>query len=337
MSKVRYILKRLLLMLLTLFIIFTLCFVLIKSLPQPAPEGNAEQVRIELERRELLGYNKPIMEQYFIYLRNILRGSFGVSWRIESGRDVASVLFSRIPPTLIINLLALLLALPTGLLLGIFAALKKDKWQDRAVMLGVMLLISVPSYVYAFLLQYVLYYKAGLFPPVIYSAADAASALGVNYSSDGGLSIWLSYPMLYSMTLPVLCLSLGTAASLARFVRAELVQALGAEYMLFAKAQGLSRWRAVTRHAMRNALVPVLPMLIGEFASVLSGSLIIERIFGVPGVGALYLTSVQQLDYDVFLFVSMFYTFISLFASVLVDISYGFIDPRMAVGVKNEQ
>lgn len=327
-------------MLLTLFIIFTLCFVLIKSLPQPAPEGNAEQVRIELEKRELLGYNKPIMEQYFIYLKNIFRGSFGVSWRIESGQDVASVLFSRIPPTLIINMLALLLALPMGLLLGIFAALKKDKWQDRAVMLGVMLLISVPSYVYAFLLQYVLYYKAGLFPPVIYSAADAASALGVSaYSADGTPSagIWLSYPMLYSMTLPVLCLSLGTAASLARLVRAELVQALGAEYMLFAKAQGLSKWRAVLRHALRNALVPVLPLLIGEFASVLSGSLIIERIFGVPGVGSLYLASVQQLDYDVFLFVSMFYSFISLFASVIVDISYGFIDPRMAVGVKDEQ
>ncbi len=323
-------------MFLTLFIIYSICFVLIKSLPQPMPEGNAEQVRLEMEKRELLGYNKPIMEQYVIYLKNILRGDFGVSWRIESGREVSDVLFSRIPPTLIINILALLFSVPIGLLLGIIAALKKDKWQDHVITLGVMLLISVPSYVLAFLLQYVLYFKADIFPGVIYSSADAASLAGIDGSNASSFSIWLSYPMLYSMALPVMSLGFGRAASLARLVRAELTEAIESKYVQFARAKGVSRGGAIITHALRNAMVPVLPILIGEFAAVMSGSLIIESIFGVPGVGSLYLMSVKQLDYDVFLFTSLFYTFISLLASIIVDISYGIVDPRITVGEKNE-
>jgi len=109
---------------------------------------------------------------------------------------------------------------------------------------------------------------------------------------------------------------------------------LTSDFMLLARAKGLTKRQATVRHAMRNAMVPILPMIIGEFASVLSGSLIIEQIFGVPGVGALYLSSINLLDYDVFLFVGMFYTLIGLSASILIDLSYGFIDPRIRMGAK---
>ena len=342
MQMTKYGIKRILLMFLTLFIIFTICFVLIKSLPMTVSGGTADQTQEEIARLERLGYNKPVMEQYGIYLKNIFtQWDWGTSWKIEKNADVTQVLFSRIAPTLILNVYSLIIAIPLGIGLGILAALKKNRWQDHLISTVVILFVSVPSYVYAFLVQYLLYFKAGAFPSVIYSLADAGKALGLTDAAVQAMiangeswRLWLSGPMLYSMVLPVMSLSFGTIAGLARFTRAELTEVLTSDFMLLARAKGLTKAQATTRHALRNAMVPILPMIIGEFASVLSGSLIIERIFSVPGVGALYLNSINQLDYDVFMFVSMFYTLISLSASLLIDLSYGFIDPRIRMGAK---
>lgn len=343
MQMLTYIIKRILLMLLTVFIIFTICFVLIKSLPQPPPVGTASQVELELEIRDRLGYNKPIMEQYGIYLNNILtKGDWGTSWKIEKFASVTDVLFSRITPTLVLNIYSLIFAIPLGIILGIIAALKKNKWQDHLISTVVMLFVSVPSYIYAFLVQYLLYFKVGgIFESDIFSLAEAGAKMGYTpeivqqmIANGEAWKIYLSGPMFVSMILPILSLAFGTIAGLARFTRAELTEVLTSDFMLLARAKGLTKRQATVRHAMRNAMVPILPMIIGEFASVLSGSLIIEQIFGVPGVGALYLSSINLLDYDVFLFVGMFYTLIGLSASILIDLSYGFIDPRIRMGAK---
>lgn len=316
----KYVLKRLLLMLFTLFVIMTLCFVLIKLL-EPSEIVDPTQAELEEAIREALGYDKPILVQYGIYWKNILtKFDFGVSFQIDYLASVTSVIGDRLLPTVLINLYSLVFSVPLGIALGIFAALKKNKWQDHTVSTLVMLFVSVPSFVYAFLLQYFLGYKLGWFPIQMASLTTAGS--------------YFSPQMFHSMILPVLALSFGSIATLARYTRAELTETLISDYMLLARAKGLTKGQATLRHALKNAMVPVLPSIIAMFVNILGGSLIIESIFSVPGVGKLYITSINLLDYNVFMMVTVFYTFIGLTANIIVDLSYGFLDPRIRMGAK---
>ena len=316
----KYVVKRIILMILTLFVIMTLCFVLIKLL-EPDEIMDITQMEREQAIREALGYNKPILVQYAIYLKNIItRFDFGVSFKIEYLGSVNSVIRDRLLPTVLLNLYALLFSVPTGICLGIAAALKKNKWQDHMISTMVMLFVSVPSFVYAFILQYFLGAKLGWFPIQMASIA-----------STGGYFTW---EMFVSMVLPILALSFGSIASLARFTRAELAESLTSEYMLLARAKGLTRGQATVRHALKTAMVPILPTIIAMFVNILSGSLVIEAVFSVPGVGGLYVQSINELDYNVFMAVTVFYTFIGLAANIVVDLSYGFLDPRIRMGAK---
>ena len=321
MKMALYILKRVLLALFVLFIITTACFMLVRMLPMELPtDPNLQQVM--LQRWEALGYNEPLPVQYGIYLKNIFTGwDFGTSWKIDQLAPAWDLLVDRLTPTVLVNLYSLLFSVPLGILLGICAAVKKGKWPDTLISTGVMVFVSVPSYVYAFLVQYFLYLKWGLFPLTVYSLADAGGS-------------WFTGKMFYSMVPAVLALSFGTIAGLARFTRAELTETLTADYMLLARAKGLSRRQATARHALKNAMVPILPTIISSFVGILGGSFIIEKIFSIPGVGALYISAITQRDYDVFMVDSIFYTFIGLLAGILVDISYGFIDPRIRMGEK---
>ena len=140
--------------------------------------------------------------------------------------------------------------------------------------------------------------------------------------------------MFHSMMPAVLALCLGSIAGYARYTRAELTEVLTNEFMLLARTKGLTKGQAVFRHALKNAMVPILPTIVAMFVSILSGSLVIEKIFAVPGIGGLYVTSIQELDYNVFMAVSIFYTFIGLAANIIVDLSYGFLDPRIRMGAK---
>lgn len=319
MRMTKYILKRLALMLFTFFIIITICFVLIRLLPQelPTEKNMAEVIKA---RWEALGYNKPILVQFGIYLKNIFTaGDFGTSWYISFRTPAMEVLTSRLAPTVLINLYSLIVSIPLGILLGIYAAIKKNKWQDSVISTGVMIFVSVPSYVYAFLVQYFLYFKLNWLPLQVYSLSDAGGS-------------WFTWKMFYSMIAPVIAMSFGEIAGLCRFTRAELTETLTSDYMLLARTKGLTRGQATARHALKNAMVPILPMIIGSFVSILSGSFIIEQIFSVPGVGQLFLKSINLFDYDVFMADSIFYTFIGLLAGIIVDISYGFIDPRIRMG-----
>lgn len=314
----KYVLKRILLMIFTLFVITTLCFVLIKLL-EPNEITNIAQKEREEAIREALGYNQPILVQYFIYLKNIFtKFDFGVSFKISYLASVNSIIGSKLLPTVLLNVYSLIISIPLGILLGIVAALKKNRWQDHTISTVVMLFVSVPSFVYAFILQY-FGSKIGL--PVTVASA----------SSAGG---YFTATMFVSMILPILALSFGSIASLARFTRAELTESLTSDYMLLARAKGLTKGQAVFRHALKNAMVPILPTIVAMFVSILSGSLVIEKIFAVPGIGGLYVTSIQELDYNVFMAVSIFYTFIGLAANIIVDLSYGFLDPRIRMGAK---
>ena len=151
--------------------------------------------------------------------------------------------------------------------------------------------------------------------------------------ADAGGS-WLTWKMFVSMILPMFSLAFGEIASLCRFTRAELTETLTSDYMLLARTKGLTRSQATIRHALKNAMVPILPMIIGSFIGILGGSMIIEQIFSIPGVGRLYLQSISLFDYDVFMVDTIFYTFVGLLGGIVTDISYGFIDPRIRMGEK---
>ena len=318
-SLLPYILKRIGLMILTFLVIATACFVLIKLLPLPAIKEQGRDTALILQRREALGYGKPIPVQYILYWKAVLRGDLGLGEQMYVGQEVSQIILSKIPYTVTVNLYAILLAVPLGLLLGIYAALRKGRWVDHTISTVVMVFISVPSYVYAFLVQYLLCYKWGLFPLTAESLQDTA---------------FFSGSMLRSMFPAVLSLAFGTVAALTRFARAELSEALTGEYLLLARAKGLTPGKVVTRHALRNAMVPILPMILGEFVGILGGSLIIEGIFAIPGVGSLYTTAISVRDYNFFMALTFFYTLIGLLSSLLVDLSYGFIDPRIKMGEK---
>ena len=324
MTMAKYVLKRVLFMLLTFLIIISIAFILIRLLPNEPPQQFGKDMQLVLQSRyrqglaDINGNPIPLLTQYFNFLRKTLIGfNWGVSEKLFFGQYCFDIFLERLPSTILVNAYSSIMAVPLGLMFGIYAALKKNKWQDHVISTGVMVMVSVPSYVYAFLIQYVLCFKMKLFPLVM----DA----GTNYFTAS---------MFRSMFPAVLALSLGSIAGYARFTRAELTEVLTSEYLLLARTKGLTRAQTTVRHALRNAMVPIFPSIISEVIAVLGGSLIIESIFVVPGVGRLYVDSINALDYNFFLLLSAFYTIIGLAAGIVVDLSYGIIDPRIRMGSK---
>lgn len=316
----KYVLKRIVLMLFTFFVITTICFLLIKMLPQEMPSDKNLSAQIQA-RWEALGYNKPLLVQYGIYLKNIItKWDFGTSWYLERMKPVTEVMGKRLLPTVLVNFYSLIISIPLGILLGIIAAIRKNRWEDQVISVLIILFVSVPSYVYAFIVQYLFYSK--------WHIVDKPTILALD---DAGGS-YLTWAMFKSMIPAIVSLSFGEIAGLCRFTRAELTETLTSDYMLLARTKGLTKGQATVRHALKNAMVPILPMIISSFIGILGGSMIIEQIFAIPGVGELYIKSIQQLDYDVFMLDSIFYTFVGLLAGIVVDISYGFIDPRIRMG-----
>ncbi len=332
----KYVLKRLGLMIMTFSIIFVMCFVLIKMLPIVVAAPSGEAADILYAQLEARGYimnvvrdpvsgtytfdNVPVMIQLGNYLKRIvMEGDFGIGTAMieYANKPVWDTFVEKLPPTILINVYSSLIGVPIGLGLGIFAALKKNKWQDQVINVVVILMISLPSIVFGLLVQYFLCFKFGWFPLLMDKGYD-----------------YFTWSMFKSMLPAVLSLCLGSIAGYTRYTRAELTEVLTSEFMLLARTKGLTRGQATVRHALRNAMVPIFPMILGEFISVLSGSLIIESMFSIPGVGKLYLTSIQVLDYDFFMLLSGFYTLVGLTAGIIIDISYGFIDPRIRMGAK---
>lgn len=318
----KYIIKRLLLMLMTFFIIMTFCFILIRLLPLniPVQPGKDWEYQVAVIKK-LYGLDKPLLIQYKIFLeRLITRFDWGFSTTIAALQPVTSVIGNKIGFTMIVNAYSFIFSMPLGVMFGVMAALKKNKWQDYVISVGVMLFISVPSYVYAFILQYFLAFKWPIFPLMMKEGTDL-----------------LSWSMFVSLVLPVLALSFGPIASLTRYTRAELTEVLTSDFMLLARTKGLSRKQATYRHAFRNSLVVVAPIIIGNFIGILGGSLVIENIFSIPGIGKLFVYAVEKRDYAVFLFDAMFYTAVGLLAGLFVDLSYGIIDPRIRMGGKKSE
>lgn len=262
----------------------------------------------------------PIAVQYKEWLTNVVtKFDWGTSTRIQINMPVTTVLNRTFKYTIGVNLLVLLIQIPFGLLIGSVAAIKKDKFFDNFVSIVIMIFISLPSFVVIMLLM-------------------------KWFGSD---LKWLPYqwpseqmPLdmrLLGYVIPVSSLSLGGVASLSRRVRAELSEGLTQDYVLLARTKGLSKKQAIFRHALRNALTPILPGLIFSFVGLLGGAGITEQVYGIPGAGRLFIDASLRgaPDYNVILYDTAFFGFIGLFTGILIDISYGLVDPRIKMGAKN--
>jgi oligopeptide transport system permease protein len=262
----------------------------------------------------------PIAKQYLSWVRNVaFDWNWGYSTRVSVNTPVFEILAVRIPVTMKLNLIALFFYIPIGFGLGIVAALRKNTWLDNLISFGVMIFISVPSFVVMTLLLLVFGYMLE-WVPTQYPASDITD-------------FWIQFR---GLILPVMGLSFGSIAGLTRLTRAELTEVLTSEFLLLARTKGLTKRQAVIRHAMRNSMVPLVPSIIGSFVGLLSGSIIIEMIYSVPGVGRVFLRAMTRgsYDYNLILASTAFYTTIGLFAVLLVDLSYGIVDPRIRMGAR---
>jgi len=345
---VKYSLKRIGLLLLTTFIILTITFVLIKMLPDAAITGNdvaqrafcddqvtkgyylvfnAPQTKygetIILPYTDAAGYTwyyyrKPIILQYGTWLKNIVTAwDWGTSSAIERGRGAMTIIFERLKPTVIINIFSLLVSLPLGFIFGIWAALRKNKPVDHVINVIVMIFISVPSFVTISLLLLILGYNTHWLPTQWPAASTATTAA---YAK--------------ALVIPVLALTFGTVAVFTRYTRAELTEVMSSEFLLLARTKGLTKRQCIVRHALRNSMVPIVPMIIGQFISVLSGSIILEQLYRISGIGGLYIEALNAKDWNVLLVDMTLLTVIGLTANLFVDLSYGIVDPRIRMGAK---
>ncbi len=313
----KYIFKRIALMIVTALAIMTVLFVLIRLLPNHVHAGIGGYEQQEAQMREAWGYNKPIVTQYGIFLKNVFtKWDWGFCTEVGTAfQPVTEYVTSKLPATVYVNIISVVLSIPLGVFFGIIAANFKNKWQDHIINVFIMFFISVPSFVFAFFLQYLVGFKWNLLPLVMKSGTD-----------------YFTWPMLKSAIMPILALSFPVIAGDMRYVRAELTESMTSEYMLLARTKGLTKRQALFKHAFRNSMVPLMPSFLADVVYVITGSIIVEQVFSVPGIGRVFLLSITSRDYSVFLFISMFYTLVDLIAGLIFDLSYGFIDPRIRMG-----
>ena len=315
---IKYVLQRIGAMLLTLFLVMVLSFMIIRLMPMSIFENPEVSPEIQYKLEEEMHLHDPIPVQLFYFLKNIVVDfNFGTSVKIKPGVGVFSIIADRIPPTVALNFLSLFISIPLGLIAGTAAALKRNTWMDTVISFMIVLFISIPSFVFASLMQYCLTYLWPVFPTL--------------YDATGG--IWVQ---LYSMILPILALALGPIATIGRYLRGETIENLGSEYLLLARTKGLSRTQATVRHAFRNSLVPISNTLIGLLTGIMGGSLVIEKMFAVPGMGGQLVDSIMAGDHFLTVALLIFYSAISLVTILIVDLSYGIIDPRIRVGGGNK-
>ncbi len=301
----RFFLKKLLILLLTLWVIITITFVLMRSIPgDPFLQEKALPEEILTAMREHYGLNDPWHVQYGRYLRSVATWDLGPSFRYKA-RSVNEIIADGFPVSAILGVEALLLAVGAGVLLGTVAALRKGRWQDYGAMLLAIGGISVPSFILASLLQYFFSLKLGWFPVARWGTVAHS-------------------------VLPAVALAAFPMAFVARMTRANLIEVMQQDYIKTARVKGLGEGAVVMRHGLRNALLPVVSYLGQLSVNVLTGSFIIEHIFGIPGLGRHLVTSVLNRDYTVIMGTAVFYSALLLVVIFLIDLLYAVMDPRIA-------
>ncbi len=309
----KYVLKRVVTAVFTLLAITLILFILMQLMP--GSPFNDEKLN-DAQRASLYakyGLDQPIIVQFFRYVFNMFRGDLGVSYKISKNTPITQLIASRLPISIGVGFAAVMIGALIGLLLGLLAAFKKDTvWDTLATIISV-IGVSVPSYVFALALSYQFGFKLKWFP-MLFSAKDVIG----------------------SSVLPSISLSMFTMASIARFTRAEMIEVLGSDYMLLAESKGLSGKKLIFSHALRNALIPIITVLAPLVVDLMTGSLVVEKIFSIPGVGSLLVNAIQSNDYNVVIALSFIYSAMYIGIMLVVDILYGIIDPRIRVAKEGD-
>ena len=302
----KYTLKRILTSLFTLLAILLVLFILMQLMP--GSPFNDEKLTADMRAAlyAKYGLDQPIYIQFFRYVGNMLRGDLGVSYNISKNTPISQLIQSRLPISIQIGGMAVTLGALVGLVLGIIAALKRDTIFDTVATIISVIGVSVPSYVFALALSYTFGFKLRWFP-MLFSAKDIFG----------------------SSVLPSVSLSMFTMASIARFTRSEMIEVLDSDYMLLAESKGISGPALIFRHALRNALIPIITVLAPLIVDLMTGSLVVEKIFAIPGVGSLLVTAIQSNDYNVVISLSFIYSAMYIGIMLVVDLLYGIIDPRI--------
>ena len=311
----KYILKRIAMSLLTLLLITFVLFVLVRIMPGnpfPSERMSAEQIA---NKRAEMGLDDPILVQFGRYLTNLLHGDFGKGTSLYYGAPIKTVLGQCIYNSFRIGGLAILIGTAVGLLLGITAALNKGTFIDAFCTVFSIVGVCVPGYVFLIFLQYFLSYKVHLFP----------------YFFDNS-------NFLHSAVLPSVSLSLFTMSTVARFTRNEMVEVMDSDYVHLAESKGMYGSKLVTRHILRNALIPIVTVLAPLIVDLLTGALVIEKIYGINGIGKLMVDAIagEGIDYNYVLALGILYSAMYIGIMLVVDILYGILDPRIRVSASGE-
>lgn len=305
-----YILKRFISMIVTLFVIITLTFFLMHAVPG-GPFASEKQLPPEVEQALLAKYHldDPLWKQYVDYLGGILRFDFGPSFKYK-GLTVNELIVKGFPISGKIGLLSIFAILAAGIPLGIIAALRQNRWEDTAVRFLATLGITIPSFVLATILLYIFSLKLNVLPSF-------------------GLDSWKGY------ILPVVALSGYSISFVARLTRSSLLEVFRQDYMIMARAKGLSETKILFKHGLKNALIPIVTVLGPLIAGLLTGSFVIEKIFALPGMGGHFVNGISNRDYTVIMGITVFYAAFLLIMIFIVDLIYGLLDPRIKLNERS--
>ncbi|MEJ7173310.1 oligopeptide ABC transporter permease [Staphylococcus caprae] len=300
-----YFLKRLGYMFVSLFIIISITFFLMKLMPG-SPFNDA---KLSPEQKQILsekyGLNDPVGVQYLNYLKNVISGDFGNSFQYHN-QPVWDLISPRLIPSLEMGLIAVMIGIVLGLFLGVIAAVKQNTWIDYMATTVSVIAVSVPSFVLAVLLQNVFSVQLRWFP----------------------VAGWEGLP---TIVLPSLSLSAIVMATVSRYIRSEMIEILNSDYILLAYAKGVPQYKIIFVHALRNALIPVITVIVPMTASIMTGTLTIENIFGVPGLGDQFVRSIATNDFSLIMAITILFSSFFIVSIFVVDILYGIIDPRIRV------
>ncbi len=299
----KYIGKRFIISLLTIFAVITIVFFLMRLMPGGPFDGEKLTPQIKANMEAKYGMDKPLMEQYTMYLKNLTRGDFGESMTFK-GRSVSDAISKSFPASAKIGSVAVIISIIGGIIFGTLAALKNGKWPDKLIVFIATLCTTIPSFVIGAVLIYVLAVQYAILPAT-------------------GFSDWKNYIM------PCMALSAVSLSFITRLTRSKLIDVLKSDYIRTAKAKGLSKTTVIFKHALRNSLIPIVTYVGPLVASILTGSFITEKIFAIPGLGNEFVQSVTNRDYSMLLGVVVFYATMLIFFAFFVDILYVIIDPRI--------
>ena len=319
----KFLIKRIAMGLVTLWLVITITFFLIHMLPgDPFQSEKAIPPKVKENLMAKYHLDRPLGEQYVDYLKNIAKGDLGASMKVR-GRTVNDVINKSFLTSADLGARSIIFALALGIPLGIIAALKRGKFQDRLSMIVAIIGISVPSFVLAGLMQK--YF------------VDVHNGILIDKFNLPLVRILLSgWDRPEKKILPVIALGLYTVALIARLLRDKMIEVMGQDYIRLAIAKGVKPKNIVFRHALRNAILPIITIMGPTIAAVLTGSFVIEKMFSIPGLGKYFVDSINDRDYTMVLGVTVFYAIFLIVMMILVDIVYVLVDPKIKLGKGDE-